>query len=345
MTKEIEPNFHLYRRGSILDHVVVLIHGFGSKKGVWAGAMKDEIFENDLRENLAVLTVDWSKGASASLWDPAGSYNKAVANTRYIGLATQNMHDCLERDQLSETHLEVHCIGHSLGAHVCGFLGNALEASTGSKMFRVSGLDPAGPQFTTELVPGTLSIYKPLESAPQDQRLDETDAQVVDVVHTDGDQWGTMKPLGDVDFYIGKSLETLGTEQAGCGGSDLCDHSKSLEFFRESIKKGDIFKDILECEIDSEQRVQGCRETEGQPQFGYFYRQGQELRKERVFGVLDKELEQKNVWGEEWDDDWDEEEEVNQENKEKERVGSVEESTKTTSEATIATVDNMGHRI
>ena len=36
---------------------------------------------------------------------------------------------------------------------------------------------------------------------------------------------------------------------------------------------------------------------------------------------------------------------VNQENKEKERVGSVEESTKTTSEATIATVDNMGHRI
>ena len=51
------------------------------------------------------------------------------------------------------------------------------------------------------------------------------------------------------------------------------------------------------------------------------------------------------LWDEEWDDDWDEEEEVNQENKEKERVGSVEESTKTTSEATIATVDNMGHRI
>ena len=344
VTKEIEPNFYLYRRGSILDHVVVLMQGFGSRKGDWDLSMKDEIFENDPRENLAVLTVDWSKGASASLWDPAGSYNKAVANTRYIGLATQKMLGCLERDQLRETHLEVHCIGHSLGAHVCGFLGNALEASTGSKMFRVSGLDPAGPQFTTELVPGTLSIYKPLESAPRDQRLDETDAQVVDVVHTDGNQWGTMRAIGDVDFYVGKSLQTLGTEQAGCGGSDLCDHSKSLGFYRESIKKGDIFKDILECEIDSEQRVQGCRETEGKPQFGYFYRHGQELRKGRVFGVLDKELEQKNVWDEEWDDDWDEEEEVDEENKEREPVGTVEES-KTTSEATIAASDNMGHRI
>ena len=74
VTKEIEPKFHLYRRGSILDHVVVLIHGFGSKKGVWAGAMKDEIFENDPRENLAVLTVDWSKGVSRCLFDPWGSY-------------------------------------------------------------------------------------------------------------------------------------------------------------------------------------------------------------------------------------------------------------------------------
>ena len=88
VTKEIEPDFHLYRRGSILDHVVVLIHGFGSRKGDWEGFMKDEIFENDPRENLAVLTVDWSEGASRSLFNPWVSYNKAVANTRYIGLAT-----------------------------------------------------------------------------------------------------------------------------------------------------------------------------------------------------------------------------------------------------------------
>ena len=54
----------------MLDQLVVLFHGFGSRKGDWEGAMKDEIFENDPRENLAVLTVDWSKGASRSLFDP-----------------------------------------------------------------------------------------------------------------------------------------------------------------------------------------------------------------------------------------------------------------------------------
>ena len=71
-----------------------------------------------------------------------------------------------------------------------------------------------------------------------------------------------MKPLGDVDFYVGKSLKTLGTEQAGCEGTDLCDHSKSIEIYRESIQNENIHKDVLECETDSELRVQGCREIE-----------------------------------------------------------------------------------
>ena len=111
VTKEIEPNFHLYRRGSILDHLVVLIHGFGSKKAVWAASMKEAIFENDSRENLAVLSVDWKKGASVSFWDPIGSYNKAVANTRYIGLATEKLVQCLQRRSKSP-NIEVHCVGH-----------------------------------------------------------------------------------------------------------------------------------------------------------------------------------------------------------------------------------------
>ena len=92
-----------------------------------------------------------------------------------------------------------------------------------------------------------------------------------------------MKPLGDVDFYVGKSLKTLGTEQAGCERADLCDHSKSIEIYRESIQKEDIFNDILECEIDSELRVQGCRETERKPQFGYFYKHSQGGGRGRVF--------------------------------------------------------------
>ena len=114
-----------------------------------------------------------------------------------------------------------------------------------------------------------------------------------------------MKPLGDVDFYVGKSLKTLGTEQAGCERADLCDHSKSIEIYRESIQKEDIFKDILKCEIDSRLSVQGCRKTEQKPQFGYFYKHGQGGGRGRVFGVLDKESEvKKDDWEKGWDADW-----------------------------------------
>ena len=52
-------------------------------------------------------------------------------------------------------------------------------------------------------------------------------------------------------------------------------------------------------------RVQGCRETERKPQFGYFYKHGQGARTGRVFGVLDKESEvKKDDWEKEWDADW-----------------------------------------
>ena len=304
VTKDIEPKFHLYKRGSSIDHLAVLIHGFGSRwdsdwwNGVPLETMKKMIFENDPRKNLAVLIVDWKEGASLVLLDAEGSYNKAVANTRYIGLATERYIQCL---QSNDPNIEVHCIGHSLGAHVCGFLANEMESSTGSKLLRVTGLDPAGPQFTTRLQPGTLHI-EPLKSTPRDERLDETDAKVVDIIHTDGNQWGTMIPIGDIDFYVGKSLETLGTKQAACESGDLCDHSKAYDLFSKSLEShfetGDKSKEILECQLESK-----LSESE--------------LRRGRIFGVLDKEeqmdqeerdqeVDEWEVWG----DDWAEEEEV-----------------------------------
>lgn len=63
----------------------------------------------------------------------------------------------------------IHCIGHSLGSHICGFAGKAFKASTNRKFSRISGLDPAGPEFRGK----TLL-----------DRLDSSDADFVDVYHT-----------------------------------------------------------------------------------------------------------------------------------------------------------------
>jgi len=132
-----------------------------------------------------------------------------------------------------------------------------------------------------------------------------------------------MRPIGDIDFYVGKSLQTLGTQQVGCDTGDLCDHSKSIKLFKQSLEKGTKSKEILECQFESKLKVHNCRETEARPRFGYFYEHlpGKGGRG-RVFGVLDQEADAKKLeqewadWGEEWDEEdiWgDEEEDKNKE--------------------------------
>ena len=66
----------------------------------------------------------------------------------------------------------LHLIGHSLGAHICGYAARELK-QRGAKWIvdRITGLDPAQPCFR--------------HSDPS-LRLDHTDAQFVDIIHTNG---------------------------------------------------------------------------------------------------------------------------------------------------------------
>lgn len=61
---------------------------------------------------------------------------------------------------------DVHIIGHSLGAHTAGYAGERID-----KLGRITGLDPAEPYF---------------QGMPEQVRLDPNDADLVDVIHTDG---------------------------------------------------------------------------------------------------------------------------------------------------------------
>ena len=57
------------------------------------------------------------------------------------------------------------------------------------------GLDPAGPLFST---------------TDPAVRLDPTDAQFVDAIHTDADRWGMFQASGHIDFYPNGGLEQVG---------------------------------------------------------------------------------------------------------------------------------------
>ncbi|MEQ2204038.1 hypothetical protein XENOCAPTIV_006936, partial [Xenoophorus captivus] len=83
-------------------------------------------------------------------------WNQGAANLNY-----------LKADHGASPNL-IHMIGVSLGAHISGFVGANLNSAIG----RITALDPAGPMFTDK---------------PPKDRLDPTDAQFVDALHTDID--------------------------------------------------------------------------------------------------------------------------------------------------------------
>ncbi|KAK0176742.1 hypothetical protein PV328_000849 [Microctonus aethiopoides] len=197
----------------------VIVHGFGSDcDHVWVYEMRSALMSV---HDCNIVCVDWSPGSAIP------NYVRAAANTRLVGrqLAklVRNLNVSLDK---------VHMIGFSLGAHVAGFAGAELK-----NVSRITGLDPAGPLF---------------ESQDPQVRLDKTDANFVDVIHSNGEQLilgglGSWQPMGDVDFY-----PNGGRMQTGCSnlflgavsdfiwsgtieGRSLCNHRRAYKLFTDSV--------------------------------------------------------------------------------------------------------------
>ncbi|XP_018007240.1 pancreatic triacylglycerol lipase isoform X2 [Hyalella azteca] len=135
-----------------------------------------------------VFRVNWGDGSLPM-------YSQAAANTRVVGLEIGYLVNWLI-DTYGVKAADVHLLGHSLGSHVSGYAGEQIQG-----LGRISGLDPAGPYYT---------------SMPPVVRLDPTDALFVDNIHTDADSifllgYGTGQPMGHLDFY-----PNSGHDQPGC---------------------------------------------------------------------------------------------------------------------------------
>ncbi|KAI4461553.1 lipase [Holotrichia oblita] len=93
----------------------------------------------------------------------------------------------------------IHLIGHSLGAHLAGFAGDNLQRISGSRLRRITGLDPAGMQFTY---------------FPNRDRLSPDDADQVDTILTDAGPTGAgiFRSIGHVNFWPNGGIAV----QPGC---------------------------------------------------------------------------------------------------------------------------------
>ncbi|XP_070153507.1 pancreatic lipase-related protein 2 isoform X2 [Polyergus mexicanus] len=190
-----------------------IIHGFldnGDK--TWVLRTMKELL---LREDCNVMIVNWLAGAGPP-------YTQAVANTRLVGAMTARLAaQLIEIGEVPSSRM--HCIGHSLGAHTCGYVGYTLSNRYGYKLGRITGLDPAEPHFSN--------------TSPM-VRLDPTDATFVTAIHTDCNPFisgglGITQPVAHIDFY-----PNGGRNQPGCNEGVL--NSITLErgsFFREGHYK------------------------------------------------------------------------------------------------------------
>ncbi|CAB3220913.1 unnamed protein product [Arctia plantaginis] len=194
---------------------VMIVHGFMSYSGAdWVINMTEAYLN---WEDVNVIAVDWSGGSNTF------KYWRAVANTRTVGRDIVTFMRQL-KNATGLNFKNCHFIGHSLGAQIISFASYEL-----GKVGRVTGLDPALPCFNT---------------TNTKDRLDPSDADFVDVIHTNGKLsafgFGFPYPTGHIDFY-----PNGGIRQPGCFSSKIpfyntidqaiCSHGRAYILFTESL--------------------------------------------------------------------------------------------------------------
>ncbi|CAO1386647.1 unnamed protein product [Diamesa serratosioi] len=206
----------LHAKFNVQRPTVLYFHGFAEKL---EDPNQHLIIDSYLiRNDHNVLLIDWELLG-------AGDYvGDAIPNAKKLSAPLSDAVLMLLKNGLNINKL--HFVSHSLGAHLAGLVGRKIKdkSSNSYKIKRITCLDPAFPLF-----------YPPLFFIP----ISKSDAEFVDIIHTDGWIYGTAFRTGTADFYPNGG-QTL---QPGCPPrdylsftpNDFCSHHRSIKFWSESI--------------------------------------------------------------------------------------------------------------
>uniref|UniRef100_A0A8D8Z894 Phospholipase A1 member A n=1 Tax=Cacopsylla melanoneura TaxID=428564 RepID=A0A8D8Z894_9HEMI len=203
---EVNTRYPAWIHSSLYDNTkpsVILIHGYGGVRSDYlpVAVLRDAYLKTGQHN---VFLVDWSPLAATPC------YASAVHNMRSVARCTAHFMEFLRMSGVPTE--QTTCVGHSLGAHVCGVTSNFLNF----RMSKIIGLDPARPLIRNNLK----------------ARLDPGDATLVQVLHTSS-VFGDPKRMGTVDVCVngGRSQPFC----ASAANDQLCSHIRSVCFLAQSL--------------------------------------------------------------------------------------------------------------
>ncbi|CAH0386747.1 unnamed protein product [Bemisia tabaci] len=153
---------------------VIIIHGFNGTEGKTPMTFIRDAYLN--RGDYNVFTVDWKPLSKFPC------YLSSLSNTRLVAQCTAQFYSHLTHSGASA--YDTHCVGHSLGAHICGMMSNHLT----HRLHKIIGLDPARPLVDRY---GSRAF-----------RLTRDDANIVQVIHSNAGFLGETAQVGHVDFCV-----------------------------------------------------------------------------------------------------------------------------------------------
>ncbi|XP_050441589.1 phospholipase A1 VesT1.02-like [Adelges cooleyi] len=192
---------------------VIIIHGFnGAENQNHMTIIRNAYLK---RGDFNVFTVDWMPLTRYPC------YLSSLSNMRLVSLCAAQFYSHLTYSGASA--FNIHCVGHSLGAHLCGMISNHLTL----RQHKIIGLDPARP---------LVSMF-----SSDEFRLTRDDANVVEIIHTNIGMYGDTPRTGDVDFCVnGGRLQPVCSRESNIIRQGRCSHLTSTCYFAESLVKNRV---------------------------------------------------------------------------------------------------------
>lgn len=196
---------------------IMIIHGYLERGSIfYMRPLVDKLLKND---DTNIIVVDWQKGSRFP-------YNQATGNLRLVAMMNTHLIELLH-SQFGLRFSDVHLMGFSMGAQMAGYTGRNIKRNNNT-IARITALDAAAPYYEYQHV---------------DAKLDPTDADFVDVIHTDSRTilikgFGIHEPAGHMDFYPNGGYEQPDCRSLDNGAIDFftCSHYRAVHLYTESIQ-------------------------------------------------------------------------------------------------------------